>query len=227
MPYFSDLRFFAEVDILVGLVFAAALIVLDADWRVALFALAAQYILTTLLLSIIIQPSIAILRVISGAVAAIILYISFRRLTEERRAAFSQLVGVPPADWIARLYQPEVFVVGYPFRLIALAFVAVGIIGVASSMTFLGLAPDVLFSGVWLIAAGILVAILSRDVLRLGLGILLFTSGFAILESGTEGSLFLYGLLNISDLLLAVVVSHLATVTQQEIGPARRRGEAP
>jgi hypothetical protein len=227
VPLLSDLRFFAEVDILVGLVFAAALIVLDADWRIALYALAAQYVLTTLLLSLIIQPSIAILRVISGALAAIILYITFRRLTEERRAAFTKLDGEPPADWIARLYQPEVFVVGYPFRLIALAFVAVGIIGVASSMTFLGLAPDVLFGGVWLIAAGILVAILSRDVLRLGLGILLFTSGFAILESGTEGSLFLYGLLNISDLLLAVVVAHLATVTQQEIGPARRRGETP
>lgn len=227
MPLLSDLRFFAEVDILVGLVFAAALIVLDADWRIALYALAAQYVLTTLLLSLIVQPSIALLHAISGALAATILYITFRRLTEERRTAFTKVDGEPPADWIARLYQPEVFVVGYPFRAVALAFVAVGIIGVASSMTFLELAPDVLFGGVWLIAAGILVAILSRDVLRLGLGILLFTSGFAILESGTEGSLFLYGLLNISDLLLAVVVSHLATVTQQEGGPARRRGEAP
>lgn len=227
MPLLSDLRFFAEVDILVGLVFAAALIVLDADWRIALFALTAQYVLTTLLLSLIVQPSIALLHAIAGALAAVILYITFRRLTDARRAAFRQADGELPADWIARLYQPEVFVVGYPFRVVALAFVAVGIIGVASSMTFLGLAPDVLFSGVWLIAAGILAAILSRDVLRLGLGILLFTSGFAILESGTEGSLFLYGLLNISDLLLAVVVSHLATVTQQETSPARRRGEAP
>jgi hypothetical protein len=225
VPLLSDLHFFAEVDILVGLVYAAALIVLDADWRVALFALTAQYLLTTLLLSLIIQPSIALLYLISGALAAIILYITCRRLTEERRAAFAQLDGEPPANWIERLYQPEVFVVGYPFRVVALAFVAVGIIGVASSMTFLGLAADVLFSGVWLIAAGILVAILSRDVLRLGLGILLFTSGFVILESGIEGSLFLYGLLNVSELLLAVVISHLATVTQQETGPARRRGE--
>ena len=227
MPFSIDLRFLAEVDILVGLVFAAALIVLDADWRTALFALTAQYILTTLLLSLIVQSSIALLHAIAGVLAAIILYVTFRRLTDARRAAFIQVDGELPVDWIARLYQPDVFVVGYPFRVIALTFVAVGIIGIASSMTFLGLAPDVLFSGVWLIAAGILVAILSRDVLRLGLGILLFTSGFAILESGTEGSLFLYGLLNISDLLLAVVVSHLATVTQQETGPARRRGEAP
>lgn len=220
-----DLGFFAELDILVGLVFAAALIVLVADWRVALYALTANCLLTVLLLSQIVQPSTALLRAISGAMAVLILYVTLRRLTQERRAALTQLDGEPPADWVERLYRPEVFVVGFPFRAIALALVAVGILGIASSMTFLELSAYVLFSGVWLIAAGILVAILSRDVLRLGLGILLFTSGFCILESAIEGSLFVYGLLSISDLLLAVVISHLATVTQQEPGPMRRRGE--
>lgn len=220
-----DLGFFAELDILVGLVFAAALIVLVADWRVALYALTANCLLTVLLLSQIVQPSTALLRAISGAMAVLILYVTLRRLTQERRAALTQLDGEPPADWVERLYRPEVFVVGFPFRAIALALVAVGILGIASSMTFLELTAYVLFSGVWLIAAGILVAILSRDVLRLGLGILLFTSGFCILESAIEGSLFVYGLLSISDLLLAVVISHLATVTQQEPGPMRRRGE--
>jgi hypothetical protein len=220
-----DLSFFAELDILVGLVFAAALIVLVADWRVALYALMANCLLTVLLLSQIVQPSTALLHAISGAMAVLILYVTLRRLTQERRTALTQLDGEPPADWVERLYRPEVFVVGFPFRAIALALVAVGIIGIASSMTFLEVSAYVLFSGVWLIAAGILVAILSRDVLRLGLGILLFTSGFCILESAIEGSLFVYGLLNISDLLLAVVISHLATVTQQEPGPMRRRGE--
>lgn len=220
-----DFSFLAELVILVGLVFAAALIAIFADWRIALYALTAQYVLTALLLSQIVQPSTALIRAISGAMAALILYITLRRLTQERRAALTQLDGEPPADWVEHLYRPEVFVVGFPFRAIALALVAVGIIGIASSMTFLELSAYVLFSGVWLIAAGILVAILSRDVLRLGLGILLFTSGFCILESAIEGSLFLYGLLNISDLLLAVVISHLATVTQQEPGPTRRRGE--
>lgn len=224
MPFSLDLDFISQVVILVGLVFTAALVVLVADWRLALFALIAQYLLTGVLLSRIIQPYSAIMRVFSGALAAMILYITLRRLTEERRATFIQ-DGEPPVDWIERLYRPEVFIVGFPFRFIALVLVAVGIVGVASSMTFLGLTAYVLFSGLWLIAAGMLVAILSRDVIRLGLGILLFTNGFCVLQSGVESSLFLYGLLNISDLLLAVVVSHLATVMQEEVGPARRRGE--
>jgi hypothetical protein len=226
VPFPVDLSFLAELDILVGLVFAAAIIVLVADWRVALYALTGQYILTTLLLSQIISPSTALLRVVAGALAVLILYVTLRRLTQERRAALTQMDGEPPADWVEHLYRPEVFIVGFSFRSIALALVVVGILGIASSMTFLELSAYLLFSGVWLIAAGILVAILSRDVLRLGMGILLLTSGFCILESAIEASLFVFGLLIISDLLLAVVISHLATVTQQEPGPARRRGEA-
>ncbi len=191
MPLLSDLSFLSELDILLGLVFTASLIVLNPDWRLALYALTAQYVLTALLLSQILQPSPAILRAFSGALATTILYVTLRRLTEQRRAALIQLDGEPPLDSIERLYRPEVFVVGFPFRVFAIAFVAVGIVGIASSMTFLGLSAYVLFSGLWLIAMGILVATVSRDVLRLGLGILLFSSGFCILESAVEGSLFL------------------------------------
>jgi hypothetical protein len=227
VPWLIDMTFLTELGILFGLVWAAALIVLVADWRVSLFALTAQYVLTALLLSQIVQPSAATLRAISGALAAAILYLTMHRLTEQRRAALILVDGEPPADWVERLYRPEVFVVGFPFRFFAIALVAVGILGIASSMTFLELSAFVLFSGLWLIATGILVAIVSRDVLRLGLGILIFTGGFCVLESAIEGSLFVYGLLNISDLLLAVVIAHLATVTEQELGPARRRGEAP
>ena len=80
-------------------------------------------------------------------------------------------------------------------------------------------------SGLWLIASGIIVAILSRDVLRLGLGILMFTSGFCILETATESSLLLYGLLNISDLLLALVIANLAALPPDPTSARRRRGE--
>ncbi len=64
---------------------------------------------------------------------------------------------------------------------------------------------------------------LSRDVLRLGLGILVFTGGFGILDTAIEGSLFLYGLINIADLLIAVVVSHLATLSSDQDSP--RQGD--
>ncbi|MBI5303688.1 MAG: hypothetical protein HY868_16250 [Chloroflexi bacterium] len=206
MPPFADLELVAQAAVLVGLVAGASIIVLIADWRVALFALTAQYLLATVVLDALLPFETAILRAISGALAVLVLYLTARQ---------------------TRAYHANMFIIGFSFRLFALALVAASIFGIASSMTFLNLAPRVLFSGLFLIATGILVAILSRNVLRLGVGILLFNSGFCILETATESSLMLYGLLNIADLLLAVVVAHLAKISLDEGLERHRRGEAP
>jgi hypothetical protein len=93
-------------------------------------------------------------------------------------------------------------------------------------MTLFGLSAYVLFSALWLMAIGLLVAMLSRDSLRLGIGILVFTSGFCIMDTAVESSLFLYGLLNITDLLIALVVAHLATLPS-DAGENRRREDMP
>jgi hypothetical protein len=217
VPSLPDLQTISGANILIGLVVTAAFVVLIADWRLALYALTAQYVLSAILLVAMIPPAIAVVRAISGALAMAILYLTLRHAADERRR--TQVA----AGEMARQYQ--VFVVGFPFRLFALALVAVTIIGIASSMTFLSLPADVLFSSLWLISAGVLVAILSRDVLRLGLGILMFTGGFCILETATEGGLLLYGLLNISDLLLVLVIAHLGALPMEEGNERRRRGE--
>jgi hypothetical protein len=222
---FPDLSQFFGANILVGLIVTAACVVLIADWRIALFALLAQYLLSALLLAGLVPLPMALVRVVSGALAAAILYVTFRHAADNYRRALRDAEDDAARLVIERLYRLQVFVVGLPFRVFALALIAVGIIGIASSMSFLGLPGDILFSGLWLIAAGVLVAILSRDVLRLGLGILTFTSGFVILETATESSLLLYGLINISDLLLALVIANLAALPSDEVGLRRRRGE--
>jgi len=222
---FPDLARFLGANVFIGLIVTAALIVLISDWRIALFALLAQYLLAALLLAGLVPLPMALVRVLSGAFAAAILYFTFRRAADNFRQALRDAEDDAARLVIARLYRLQVFVVGLPFRVFALALVALGISGIASSMSFLSLSADILFGGLWLIAAGVLVAILSRDVLRLGLGILLFTSGFAILETATESSLLVYGLLNISDLLLALVIANLAALPPEPGSLQRRRGE--
>lgn len=216
-----DWQFFSTAIILSGLVITSAFVVLTPDWRLASFALVAQYITAAALLAKAIPPELVGVRVFSGAWAILILYLTLRQKVETQRRA-AQDDATPEA--LERLRYQPVFIVGFPFRLFALALIAVGIIGIASSMSFLGLTPDVLFGGLWLTTAGLLVAILSRDVVRLGMGILLFTSGFTILETATEASLLLFGLLNIADLLLALVVAHLGALPPANIAQ-RRRGE--
>ncbi len=223
MPSVIQLESISDLSILIGLIVTAACIVLIADWRLALFALAAQYVLLALLLTRIVQPQVATVRVIAGGLAAAILYLTMRRRDEESRAARRGRMD----GEIAQAASPiPVFIVSFAFRMSAVALVAVTLVGFAGSMTFLDLAPYVLFSSLWLMAIGIVAAMFSRDVLRLGIGILVFTGGFSILDTAVEGSLFLYGLLNIADLLIAVVVAHLATLASEgETGI--ERGELP
>ncbi len=211
-----DLPAIASANLFAGLILSAAIVVLVADWRTALYALVAQYILSAILLTALLPAPLAIVRVISGALATLMLYFTLRRIAVERRAQAAQNGAAQP---------PPVFIVGLAFRLFALALVIVSNIGIASSMTFLSLPAEILFSGLWLISVGILVAILSHDMLRLGLGILMFTSGFCILETATEASLLLYGLLNLADLLLALVIAHLGVIPIEETDLRRRRGE--
>ncbi len=217
-----DWQIISTAVILSGLVITTAFVVLIPDWRLAAFALVAQYITAAALLVQAVPPQLVGVRVLSGAWAILILYITLRQKTKTWRRAEE---AAQDDATLEQLQRQPIFIVSFPFRLFALALVAVGIIGIASSMSFLGLTPDVLFGGLWLTTAGVLVAILSRDVVRLGMGILLFTSGFTILETATEASLLLFGLLNIADLLLALVIAHLSALPTPANLAQRRRGE--
>lgn len=223
MPSLADLQFLSGSNVLIGLIITAALVVLIADWRLALFALAIQYVLLGWLLTSLVSPGVAIVRTIAGGLAATILYLTMRRRAVVERAAilYGEAAGSETDVQAARV---PVFIVGWPFRFFAVALVAVAIIGFSSSMSLLGLPPYVLFSSLWLMAIGVLIAMLSRDVLRLGLGILAFTGGFSILDTALENSLFLYGLLNVADLLIALGVAHLASLSS-EAAASRRRGD--
>lgn len=220
-----DWQIISTAVILSGLVITTAFVVLIPDWRLAAFALVVQYITAAALLVQAVPPQLVGVRVLSGAWAILILYVTLRQKTKTLRRAAETAQDDATLESLERLQPQPIFIVSFPFRLFALALVAVGIIGIASSMSFLGLTPDVLFGGLWLTTAGVLVAILSRDVVRFGMGILLFTSGFTILETATEASLLLFGLLNIADLLLALVIAHLSALPTRANLAQRRRGE--
>lgn len=212
MPFPIDLQSVSGYLVLVGLILTGASIVLVSDWRLALFALCLQYILLTVLLAGVVQFQVASVRLFAGAMAAMILYITMRNRVERARRAQQDETPQP---------LPPVFIVEFPFRFVAVALVAVAVVGFSSSMTLLDIPATLLFASLWLIATGLLVAMVSRDALRLGLGILVFTGGFSILDTSIERSLLLYGVLNIADLLIALVVSHLATLRSEPGDPTR------
>lgn len=222
----SDLaRFFASLtaaDVMIGAVVTGAILILVADWRLSLLAFTVQYLLIAVLLSTLVQLQVATVRMIAGGFVAVMLYISARRvLSRNLRAA--RALGLKDGAAAASLVQREPFIIGLPFRFIAVVLVAVSVITAGAQFPFPNAPLLFWVVSLWLCSIGLLLVAITRDALKLGMGLLTFTAGFGILYLSIEPSLLFYGLLVIMDLVLALAIAHL-TNTPVRIG-ANRRGE--
>jgi hypothetical protein len=222
MPSLDDLaRAFAAVSatqLVLGLLVAVAVVMLVTDWRVSLLALAGQYILVAILLSTLIPLQIAAVRMIAGGMVATMFYVTALRVNARRRRQRSAQSTVP-ADPIVR----GIFWMNLPFRFVALVLVGLSVVALSGQFVLLN-APTVFWvTGLWLALGGLVTIALTRDALKLGMGLLFFTSGFGVIYLSIDNSLLIYALLVISDLVIALAVSHIASVPAEFEG--RRRGE--
>ena len=225
MPSLSDFgRFFAAVtaaDVIIGVAVTCAILVLLSDWRLSLIALTVQYLMVTVLLSTIVQLEVAMVRLIGGGLVAVMLYMTAQRVRRNwmRRA---RSAGWRNASEVAVLFERESFMIGWPFRLIALALVAVSVVTLGGQLPFPNAPVTFWVVSLWLCTVGILLAAITRDALKLGMGLLTFTMGFGLLYLSIEPSLLFFGLLLVVDLVIALAVSHLAS-TPVRTGTRRRR----
>lgn len=223
----SDLaRFFATLtapDILIGSAVTGAILILISDWRLSLLAFTVQYVLITVLLSTLVPLEVATARMIAGALVALMLYLSAQRIRSGlmRRA---RAVGLKNVGEVESLFQREPFVIGLPFRFVAVVLVAVSVVTIATQFTFLNTPLLFWLVSLWLCSIGLLLIAISRDALKLGMGLLTFSAGFGVLYLAIEPSLLFYGLLVISDLVLGLAIVHLANAPVR-VG-AHRRGES-
>jgi len=95
----AKLSFLTATPAIAGLVITASLIVVIRDWRFSLAALLGQYVLVGLLLTRLIQPEVALTKVLIGALVCVVLYLTARP------------VGVS-GDGVLSPRRPEPFVPG-------------------------------------------------------------------------------------------------------------------
>lgn len=225
MPSITDLaRVFSSVTYIqqvLGLVIVVTLVVLVTDWRISLLALAFQYILVAMLLSTLIPLQIAAVRMIAGGLVALMFYITARRT--QPRSRRQRTPSEPARQEFDEPLARGIFLTNLPFRVIGLALVSVSVIVVSGQFALLN-APILFWAtGLWLIGGGLLTIAVTRDALKMGMGLLFFTSGFGIVYLSIDNSLLIYALLVISDLVIALAISHIASVPSTSEG--RRRGE--
>jgi hypothetical protein len=201
----DKLAFLAVTPIASGLALSAALIVLWRDWRISLSALLAQYILAGLLLTRLIPPEIATLKVLVGGLICAILYLTARRIGPDRAAK-------QPGDYgETALPGREVFPAGIVFRLFSLLLIGLAAYSVAQNYPIPELPGQISLVCYWLMFSGFLLLILTGEPLKAGQGLLTLTTGFELFYTSIERSLSLVGLWGVVNLLLALAIAYLTS----------------
>lgn len=193
----------------------AVLVIIIWDWRGALLALAAQYFFAGLLFVDLLDPRLAIVKLLAGWFACLILYVTARQVNwggrprdvlpnELSNVAAEKTLQVGPLQIPASL----------PLRLL-LVLIMLWLINslfqrpdfalpaIASTMTYLSLAI------LALVVLGILGLALTSEPLKAGMGVFTFMTGFELFYSALDQSPTMLIILAAVNLVLALVVAYL------------------
>ena len=197
---------------LVALLLAGGLLVVLSDWRAGIVALLVEYAATALLMTQLVIGEVALVKLITGLLAAGIFTITAWQLNFGRHAT----PGVPA--WQMRLETPTAL----PFRLMAVIMVVVSALYVGGQS---GLALPGLDSGsaansasYLLMALGLLNLGLTEEPLSAGIGLLTLLLGFETFYTAVEPSLAVVALLAGVELSVALAAGYLAAL---QYGSAR------
>jgi hypothetical protein len=165
-----------ELIVLIPLVLVASLLSVSLDWRVALASLWAVHILVSLWLATVVTPEVALAKAITGTTVCLLLWPSLRALLtgmtgsgEARRQArrVLNLSGAGSTD--------------EPFLLFGAILAAAGAIALSQAFPLVEGANN--FAWLWLALLGLLMVVLSRDIVRVGLGLLLLVNAVDLVDT--------------------------------------------
>jgi len=162
-----------ELTVLVPLVLVASLLSISVDWRLALVSLWLVHALIAAWLWIVATPEVALAKLITGSTIAALLFPSLRTLhsgsPSERRQA-RRLLDV---------HGPRT--TDEPFMLLGALLAAAAAIAISQAFPLVEGASN--FAWYWLALLGLLLIVLSRDVIRVGLGLLLLMNAVDLVDT--------------------------------------------
>jgi len=210
MPTLPDvlakLSFLTTTPAIVGLVITASLIVVLRDWRFALAALSVQYVLVGLLLTRLIQPRVAVTKVLIGALVCVVLYLTARLVSDKGEG--SSRGGASLAD--------------FAFRLLAALLVGLAVYSLSKRYPLPEVPSDIGLACYWLASLGLLVLMLTEEPLKAGMGLLTLVTGFELFYSALERSLSVAGFLGIANFLIALAIAYLTAASEAELAAGER-----
>lgn len=207
--------------VLIGLLIAAALLVVLVNWRLLILVLGAQYILAGLLLSRAVPIELAMVKALVGIMICPVLYITARR-AKWGHLEDDEIEDEKKSRW-AWLIAP-----GLPMRLI------IAVTGLVLSLSLALRNPlpitseylvsrDVTIGAFALLLLGLLNMALHENPLKVGLGLLSLLSGFELFYTVIEPTLTLVGLIGLTNLIIALAISYLTVAWATQ--PAQREAQ--
>jgi hypothetical protein len=217
MGTISDiLGFMAGLPSLIGLILAAAIMFLASDWRLSLGALLIEYILVGMALSPSVHLEVAIVKILAGALAVVILYLSVRLLPQMPAAG-----SAGGARHFLRLHLDWTGgPLGLPLRFLAVLLVGLGVLRLFQGYQPTVVPSDLALAACWMGAMGLLGLIVSDDPLRVAPAALTILAGFDLIFAGLDKNLAVAGFFGVLTLMAALAFSYLI------LSPAPASGQA-
>lgn len=196
----------------------AVFIIVLWDWRLSVLALAVQYFATGLLFTSLLDPRLAIVKVLVGWFVCLILYVTARQVnwgrlptdvlpTELRRVNQERRVRIGP----------YLLPTTTPFRFFLGCMMAIVVWTVAEQPNFqLPVLSDSLshlnLAVYALVLMGLLGLALTLEPLKVGMGVLMFLSGFELFYSALEQSVAILAALATMNLAVVLAIAYLTQV---------------
>jgi len=228
MDVLKTLSSIPGLAVLIGLIVAAALLVVLVNWRLLILALGVQYLLVGLMLTRVVPLELAAVKALVGVMICPVLFITARRvrwgqIDQPEEAETDQSPSEPPApdqptpkpavrrSLIGWLISP-----GFPLRFMAALLTAVLAVSLAlrNPLSVTGdalVSRDITIGTFGLLLLGLLNILLNENPLKVGIGLLSLLAGFEMFYASVEPTLTIVGLLGLTNLIIGLAISYLTT----------------
>ncbi|HEY3291699.1 MAG TPA: hypothetical protein VGK87_16320 [Anaerolineae bacterium] len=194
----------AATPLLAALAVSTILILLVHNWRLALPALIVQYVVVGIMLARIIQPGVALIKPLAGALVCLAISIA-AQAADNQRATRGESVAVERIQHVAWRSVPAQVLL----RAIAAALVLTAAFGATVRFPLPGNARELGLGAYMLFASGILLMATASEALNIGIGLLMFVSGIELGYTPLEPSVSVSVLLGLMTLLVGFSIAYL------------------
>ena len=217
----------AGLPAIIGLILTAAIIFLTSDRRLSLIALLVQYALVGLTLTRFIKVEVAIVEILAGVLAVSILYLSARRIQDERDGPEDSPDGL---QFFGLHLGWRTGPLGLPLRILVLIMVALAAIQFFDDYRALlpvldadgsTIPPDIAFVSMWLAAMGTIGLVISGEPLRAATAVLTILTAFDLVYAVLEPRLSIVGFVAALNLMAALAFAYLVTVEELRVRMAQ------